>query len=121
MTDGQWRVFALLCVVLGIEVATSQNTRTALGALVKLDWGGFAQASEGAPQMLFGFGIGGLVLVGLAAWQEGLATSLVILLLILVLINRSDAIAPAVTAAGDAIRTATGQGGSSASGKDSKK
>lgn len=119
MTGGQWRVLGILLVILGIEAATSKDTRKVLGAAARLDVAGLTGGAAGGAGALFGFALSALALVAIAAWQEGIATGIAALFLLVVLINRSDAIAPAVKGASDALINLSGKrpGGDGRQGK----
>lgn len=116
MTDGQWRVLLIVLALLGVEVFTSD---TAKGA-VKSALSGHLPSGAGVPQAAIGFTLGGFALVLIAAWQDGFATALALLLLVLVLINRSEELAPLVSGAADAIGNITGKGNSSSNSSNSK-
>src|SRR5947209_1357943 len=108
MSDGQWRVLVILLVILGLEIATSPNTRKVFDELGqelqgKQPKGSPAEYMKGAGGVLTGFGLSGIALVMLAAWQEGLATAIAVLFLVIVLIMRGDVIGPTVQGWSDAL------------------
>lgn len=111
MTPGQWRVLGIVLAILGIDIFTSATAKGAVKSLLS----GHAPSGAGVPQATIAFGLAGLALILIAAWQEGFATGLALLALVLVLINKSDEIAPVVSGAADAIGTITGKGGTSGS------
>lgn len=94
MSDGQWRVLAIILAILGIEVFASPKTRQFFTDLAQ----GKNPLNElqGAPAALWGYGLGAMALVAIAAFSDGLATGLALLFLVIVLINRGDVIGPAL-------------------------
>src|SRR5690348_15139276 len=115
MTGGQWRVLGILLAILALELATSPNTRKALTAMGdELSGKSPKQAPieymKGAGGVVIGFTLSGVVLILIAAWQEGVATAIAILFLVIVLIMRGDVIGPTVQGWTDALTHAGKEG-----------
>jgi hypothetical protein len=107
MTGGQWRVLGILVAILALETWTSPNTRKVFEDVGKgkAPW----NDAPGIGGVILGFGLAGVVLIAVAAWQEGLATAIAVLFLLLVLIARGDAIGPAVQRATDKLMELSGK------------
>lgn len=107
MTGGQWRVLAILLAIVGIEIVASPNTRK---FFVDLTSGkNPTQDITGAGSAAIGYALAGIALLAIAAFNDGLATGISVLFLVIVLINRGDVIGPALQQATNALMTAAGK------------
>lgn len=97
MTSGQWRVLIILSIVLGVDIIGNPEAQRFWKAMVTLDWGTVgADSVKGFRWLYFGYAIGMLALIGLAAVDAEIATWIAVLFLVTVLITHGDVIGPAL-------------------------
>ena len=112
MTAGQSRVLVLLLVLLGLEAVVSQPVRTFAHAAAKgqIDLSGFATPTSGGLGLpgpiaaAFGYSVGGLALIALAAVAPDVATTFVVLLIVLALVTHGSDFAVAGQALVNAVQ-----------------
>jgi len=104
MTPGQTRVLVLLLLLLGMEVFFNPS----LGSQLKSVASGDLRTDQGVLMAFAGYTAGGLALLALAAVADGLATGIVVLLILLVLFSHPG---PVVSVIQGATGTASVGGG----------
>lgn len=93
MSSGQWRVLILLAVLLGVDILVNPTARDTLTRAKSGDvsgmWSGLADSLAGGVPQMYGWGIGALALVALAAVAPDLATWIVVLFIAIVALSHA--------------------------------
>lgn len=88
MTPGQTRVLVLLLVLLSLEIFLNPGTGQQISDLVSGRQSG--QIASGAFMAFAGYTAGAFALLALAAVADGIATGIVLLLILLVVLSHSS-------------------------------